>query len=150
MESKGTLMLTAVILGIVLQGCATTGRKSDLEVQGYKNQIQALEAQLQEKDQEAASLREALVRKTEEYAATRRMSREGVAMPEVKSHPTLKMIQLALKNAGYNPGPIDGRKGKQTKEAIKAFQKANGLKADGSVGKQTWELLGAYLEKKEK
>ncbi|MCM8792068.1 MAG: peptidoglycan-binding protein, partial [Candidatus Omnitrophica bacterium] len=59
-------------------------------------------------------------------------------------------IQIALKNAGYNPGEIDGKMGKQTRQAIRAFQKANGLVVDGKVGKRTWSLLREYLYKKAK
>ena len=57
-----------------------------------------------------------------------------------------KDIQTALKNAGFYNGKIDGSKGRSTKKAIKEFQKANGLRADGVVGKKTWELLGKYAE----
>ncbi|MBM3243656.1 MAG: peptidoglycan-binding protein, partial [Candidatus Omnitrophica bacterium] len=60
---------------------------------------------------------------------------------ESKSQPSAKDIQLALINAGYNPGKVDGRIGKQTIEAIKSFQKAHNLVADGKVGKKTWAVL---------
>jgi len=58
---------------------------------------------------------------------------------------THKDIQLALKNANFYTGPIDGKIGKNTKKAIREFQKANGLKADGKVGPKTRELLLQYL-----
>ena len=64
--------------------------------------------------------------------------------------PATKDIQRALDNAGFNPGSVDGRMGKQTRNAIKAFQRANNLVADGKVGKQTWDLLSEYLKKKVK
>ena len=35
----------------------------------------------------------------------------------------------------------DGIFGTVTEEAVKAFQKANGLKADGVVGEKTWEMI---------
>lgn len=35
----------------------------------------------------------------------------------------------------------DGKFGSLTEEAVKAFQKANGLKPDGIVGEKTWEKL---------
>lgn len=35
----------------------------------------------------------------------------------------------------------DGKFGVLTEKAVKAFQKANGLKADGIVGEKTWEAL---------
>jgi len=50
-------------------------------------------------------------------------------------------IQRALTQTGFNPGPIDGFLGQQTKEAIKAFQSANGLVVDGIVGPKTKEAL---------
>lgn len=56
-----------------------------------------------------------------------------------------KQIQIALQKAGFYKGKIDGKIGPQTKEAIKAFQKANGLASDGIVGKRTWEKLSKHL-----
>jgi peptidoglycan hydrolase-like protein with peptidoglycan-binding domain len=56
-----------------------------------------------------------------------------------------KQIQTALKNAGYDPGTIDGKLGAKSKKAIKDFQAANGLKADGKVGTKTWTKLSAYV-----
>jgi len=57
-----------------------------------------------------------------------------------------KQVQIALQKAGFYKGKIDGKIGPQTKEAIKAFQKAKGLKADGAVGAQTWAELNKYLK----
>lgn len=57
-----------------------------------------------------------------------------------------KQIQIALQRAGFYKGKIDGKIGPQTKEAIKAFQKAGGLKIDGSAGARTWAELNKYLE----
>lgn len=56
-----------------------------------------------------------------------------------------KQIQAALKNAGYDPGAIDGKLGPRSKKAIKDFQAVNGLKADGKVGAKTWAKLSAYV-----
>jgi peptidoglycan hydrolase-like protein with peptidoglycan-binding domain len=56
-----------------------------------------------------------------------------------------RQIQTALKNAGYDPGPIDGKIGAKTRKAVKDFQAANGLKADGKVGPKTWAKLNAYI-----
>ncbi len=59
--------------------------------------------------------------------------------------PTTLEIQAALKNSGFYQGSIDGKKGKITDEAIKEFQKANGLVADGKVGPKTWAALSQHL-----
>lgn len=55
---------------------------------------------------------------------------------------SVKAYQQALKNAGFDPGPIDGIKGPKTIAAIKAFQKAKGLVVDGIVGPKTTAALG--------
>ncbi len=135
-----------VAMAISFSGCATFGKKKDLEIQGLKNQVTALESQLQNKDQEISGLREELDRAAQE----KNSFSENKGILEAKSRPSNKQIQLALRNAGYNPGKIDGRIGKQTREAIKAFQRANSIPADGKVGKQTWEALRGSLVNKVK
>jgi peptidoglycan hydrolase-like protein with peptidoglycan-binding domain len=46
-----------------------------------------------------------------------------------------------LKEAGFNPGPADGQLGIQTKEAIKQYQKAQGLPQTGQLDEPTRDLL---------
>ncbi len=57
-----------------------------------------------------------------------------------------KNVQLALRAAGFDPGSADGRMGPRTREAIRDFQKANGLNADGKVGPRTWAKLETFLK----
>lgn len=52
----------------------------------------------------------------------------------------VKQIQTALKAAGYKV-TVDGDFGNQTDAAVRQFQKKNGLKVDGIVGKITWGKL---------
>jgi peptidoglycan hydrolase-like protein with peptidoglycan-binding domain len=52
--------------------------------------------------------------------------------------PAVRDLQEALNALGYNPGPIDGVFGATTEAAVKAFQQARGITADGIVGKVTW------------
>jgi len=61
------------------------------------------------------------------------------------TRPPKKDIQQALKAAGFYDGPIDGRLGPKTHQAIRNFQQANGLKVEGVVGRHTWEKLAPYL-----
>ncbi len=146
MFNKKTVLLLMPFLIIGLSGCATA-RKKDLERQALKNQISVLEAQIQVKDREISSLRDAL---DEAGLEKREALAKKALVGEVKSRPKAKDIQLALKNAGYYAGVVDGKIGKATRSAIRAFQKANGLAVDGKVGKQTWALLGNYLYQKVK
>lgn len=54
----------------------------------------------------------------------------------------VKEVQRRLKNWGYYKGSVDGVFGAGTKAAVIAFQKKNGLTADGVVGKATYKALG--------
>ena len=54
----------------------------------------------------------------------------------------VKEVQRRLKNWGYYSGAVDGVFGAGTKKAVIAFQKKNGLTADGVVGKATYQALG--------
>ena len=54
----------------------------------------------------------------------------------------VKELQRRLKEWGYYNGAVDGIYGKGTVEAVKAFQKKNGLKADGVAGIETYRALG--------
>ncbi|WP_333822842.1 NlpC/P60 family protein [Pinisolibacter sp.] len=49
----------------------------------------------------------------------------------------IRAIQSRLAELGYDPGPIDGEDGDLTKAAVKQFQRARGLVADGIVGPLT-------------
>ena len=51
-------------------------------------------------------------------------------------------IQTKLKNWGYYNGAVDGIFGSQTSEAVRYFQRKNGLTADGVVGSATQAALG--------
>ncbi len=53
-----------------------------------------------------------------------------------------KTIQQKLKNWGYYKGSVDGVYGAKTREAVKAFQRKNGLTADGVVGPATAKAMG--------
>lgn len=53
-----------------------------------------------------------------------------------------KQIQQRLKDLGYYSGSVDGIYGNATRNAVVAFQKANGLTADGVAGPKTIAALG--------
>ncbi|MFP2930115.1 peptidoglycan-binding domain-containing protein [Pyxidicoccus sp. 3LG] len=59
------------------------------------------------------------------------------------SGPSVKALQQALAGAGFSPGAVDGQFGPKTEAAVKSFQRAKGLVADGIVGPKTWAKLTA-------
>lgn len=53
----------------------------------------------------------------------------------------VRELQQELKNAGFDPGLIDGEYGYGTEAAVLAFQKSEGLLPDGVAGPHTLEAL---------
>ena len=66
------------------------------------------------------------------------VSRRGSSGSEVRQ------IQEKLKRWGYYNGSIDGVYGSRTEEAVKSFQRKNGLTADGIAGRKTLNAIGIY------
>jgi hypothetical protein len=56
--------------------------------------------------------------------------------------PKIKAIQKALNSAGFSAGEPDGVYGPQTASSVQAFQRDQGLVADGEAGPATVEALG--------
>jgi len=135
---KRMLLGFVVVFIFSLSGCSTTRKSKDLEIQGLRNQVSALETKTPAKTEETSSLEQVLPKSSEAPAE------------DIAKLPDEKQIQTALKNAGYYVGDIDGKLGKKTRRAVRDFQKANNLSVDGKVGKKTWAVLKDYLEKKVK
>ena len=56
----------------------------------------------------------------------------------------VRALQQRLKDLGFYSGKVDGKFGAGTEQAVKAFQKASGLKADGAAGSKTMAALNAH------
>lgn len=59
----------------------------------------------------------------------------------------VKIVQQALKDKGFDPGPIDGVFGKQTLAAVQALQKSKGSAGSGVIGERTLGWLGLEIKK---
>ena len=57
-------------------------------------------------------------------------------------------LQNALVSLGYKCGTVDGKYGSATENAIRRFQKNNGLIVDGLAGKTTQALIYRKLNEK--
>lgn len=62
---------------------------------------------------------------------------------------TVKAVQQALNDAGYDCGTPDGVAGKKTAAAITAYQEANGLEATGEIDDALLAALGLDAEESE-
>jgi hypothetical protein len=58
----------------------------------------------------------------------------------------VKVLQRGLAHLGYSPGKIDGQYGPSTIDAVKRFQRAGGLTADGILGPNTLRSLARALK----
>jgi hypothetical protein len=58
----------------------------------------------------------------------------------------VKVLQRGLAHLGYSPGKIDGQYGPSTIDAVKRFQRAGGLTADGILGPNTLRSLAHALK----
>lgn len=145
-----------IMVAVFLAGCATTsgrGANSQLEMK-----VSELERQLEYKDDEIRSLKyeiadlskQASRPQSSQSRTTTSTSKANI--PGYKETGIVRMpvdpqqVQQALQNAGVYNGPIDGKIGNQTKQAIAEFQKQHNLTADGIIGVKTWAALEQYLK----
>jgi len=154
MRRRWVLVLPLVLL---FTGCSTVASK---RINNLETKVGALEAKVDSVEQRQSAIegQTGESRESVGYLKGKVDSRgpstvvvtgnEGYLYKSGKKSLTHKDIQFALKNAGFYNGPIDGKIGKNTKKAIKEFQKTNGLKADGIVGSNTKNLLLQYLTAK--
>lgn len=150
----GGLVFLLVLLSVA--GCATTAQDQTMVTQ-MQMRIGELERQVDAKDQRISELEYNLkdlsydVRRVKEQPRTPVVSRpvSTADLPAVdgeiiRVNASPEDVQSALKNAGYYAGAIDGKIGPATRQAIVQFQQSKNLKADGIIGRQTWEHLRTF------
>jgi peptidoglycan hydrolase-like protein with peptidoglycan-binding domain len=146
-----------VPITFLLAGCSTVSSKRlnsletkvstlEVKVDSVEQRQSAIEGQTGESRESVGYLKGKVdSRGPSTVVVTGLKGNEGYLYKTGKKSLTHKDVQLALKNAEFYNGPIDGKIGKNTKKAIREFQKTNGLKADGIVGPKTRDLLLQYL-----
>lgn len=68
--------------------------------------------------------------------------KDGTVLEDGSKGADVVKLQNRLKSVGFNPGKLDGDFGPATKAAVIAFQKSQGLLADGVAGPRTLAALG--------
>lgn len=143
-QKKIIIIIAVVILVlVVIKVIGALNRKSEVEEMSMPTEMMIPPTETTTTETETAT---PAVSTTPQPAQQLQQTQPALApAPTVPAKMTNENIQRALKAAGYDPGPIDGKIGKKTKAAIIDFQKANGLTADGKVGPKTWTKLSGFL-----
>ena len=153
-ERAGIVFLVFAVM-IAVSGCATTAQDQTM-VTRLQMRVGELERQLDGKDERITELEYNLkglsydVSRAKEQPRTTAAARPAVtSAPDVdgeiiRVNASVEDVQRALKNAGYYTGNIDGKLGPMTRQSIVQFQQSKNLKADGVIGRQTWEQLRAF------
>ena len=110
----------------------------------YQGKINSLEGSVDRLQKENSALKDKVNALSEALTDATKKQKVVFKMPVAIE------MQTALKNARFYKGAVDGQIGSTTKEAIRKFQEANGLTADGVMGSRTWEKLSVYLATKAK
>lgn len=128
-------------MALTAAGCATSGAKGK-ESEALKTRVDALETQVA-----------GLSQRLDETAANAQIIESGSARSNIhvktassKTRLSVRQAQKGLVLAGFYKGNVDGKEGPLTQKAIKEFQQAHGLKADGVIGSATSEALSRYLQ----
>jgi murein L,D-transpeptidase YcbB/YkuD len=152
MMLKVFITLLSVVISAVFTGCATTSTSQIQENQQLKARIVQLESEIQKREDQKKQLEAQMEeerRSKEDFEKRVKLgyvSKNDKDFRNFDSPNAIKKIQVALKNAGYDVGLIDGKMGTKTKNSVKKFQKENNLTADGVVGFKTWAKLSSYLK----
>jgi peptidoglycan hydrolase-like protein with peptidoglycan-binding domain len=134
MNAKTAISILVTALSLVLAGCQTRQESAYNE-----NMPQEDIMVIPPEETMPADLVQPQVKAAAEAQASSSQTGNVSESEEVR-------IQKALAAAGFYKGVIDGKIGPISRQAIKNFQKANGLKVDGKVGPQTWGALEKYLK----
>ena len=152
---RQTYVFATVLLGTMMMtaGC-TTNKRHQRDYNNLQNEIGQLQSDVARLDQSSKDS-EAAVKSVQEHGqAPQAGTGTGSVLGQFTQGAIYRTpsgfelpatsIQRALKKAGYYQGNVDGKVGSGTKQAIKNFQKDNGLEADGVCGRQTWSRLQQF------
>ncbi len=146
MRDRSAQFLALLVLSTFLMtGCATASfrarRAEAAKATSVDPQVTALQSELQAKDQQIQDLQYQLEQSRQNPQANFTASSKGKSSKIRVSGVSVSDVQSALTKAGFDPGKVDGKMGKKTKAAIKAFQRSQNLTPDGVVGEKTWKTL---------
>ena len=140
-KNKVFLLWVSLFMIMFISGCVSlpqNQRYSELE-----ERIVNMEERMDKMEEKCKKMEDMSVTATNKVPLKKKIDKIEPSKQFIK-FPSNEDIQVALKNAGFYDGEIDGQIGSKTRNAIKEFQKQNDLEVDGVVGRNTWDVLGKY------
>jgi len=125
-------------------------RQSAGELQHVQGQLASVQDQVKGLEQARTQLMESIAQARAQLTSTletpaedERASQTGTARPANGPAARVDAAQEALAKLGYGQLTPDGRMGPKTRQAIQAFERAQGLTVTGSLGPATVQALEA-------
>ena len=116
----------------LLAGCGAQVRILSLELRELKGRVSHLETQFGRHDEGLRELQTQVEQNSIQPQAKQVSTSKPFRPAPSKVKLTTREIQTALRNAGHNPGPVDGKVGRRTVSATRAFQRNLGLMVTGN------------------
>jgi septal ring factor EnvC (AmiA/AmiB activator) len=131
-------------------------RQSAGELQTAQGQLASIQEQVKSLEQARAQLTESIAQARSQLGSTLDQSSDdgspsqtGATSPATGSV-RVDAVQEALTKLGYGPLTADGRMGRKTRQAIQAFERAQGIAVTGELGERTVQALesrsGIYIQ----
>jgi chromosome segregation ATPase len=122
-------------------------RQSAGDLQSVQGQLASVQEQVKGLEQARAQLTQSIAQARSQLTSTldpsddERASQTGTARPASGPLGQVNAAQEALTKLGYGPLTPDGRIGPKTRQAIEAFERAQGLTVTGNLGPATMQAL---------
>src|SRR5256886_9871523 len=110
--------------------------KIKAKVSGDKKESAEDKAEAREKAEGKDTVGAKVDRGVEKTKAKARETKDKIAA-QTESSADIRQAQMALKEKGHDPGPIDGIHGPRTSAALRAYQKAENIKVSGRLDADT-------------
>ncbi|MGE5102749.1 MAG: peptidoglycan-binding domain-containing protein [Deltaproteobacteria bacterium] len=79
---------------------------------------------------------------TSSNTSAQQSDQSGASSTQAQNSQTVRDVQQALKQKGFEVGAVDGQMGPETQSALREFQQSQGLPQSGNLDQQTLTALG--------
>ena len=83
---------------------------------------------------------------TSSNTSAQQSDQSGASSTQAQNSQTVRDVQQALKQKGFEVGAVDGQMGPETQSALREFQQSQGLPQSGNLDQQTLTALGVNAQ----